>query len=992
MFHRYLAAALLLPASFAVHGSLRVWLKTIRMGKHAFFSQVIKKGSARISRPDSFARALLVYYPMKAGMEILRAGSLLPVLKKAWRITRLRLAGGVATHPNLLDIWSDRRPPFVPPEHILAMIRDPDVKTVSFDVFDTLLLRPALHPKDIFHLLARKVDAAHGVDFIKLRWNAEAELGKANADIHHIYAHMVRRHKLAPATAEALLAEEIHCETTLLSPRPDVEVLYREAVRLGKRVIAVSDMYLPGTVLGDILKKKGCGMDAVYVSCDHDARKSDGALYDVVLSNEKTLPSKILHVGDNYQSDYVQAVQKNISAVWLPSIQTLCFSNEAVREALFGKAVRREPLWSIFLGLSLNRLYGGGCRTPEHIAELKDIRQFAELTLAPLVTAFGLFLATDRDIQQAYKTIHFASRDGWLPHKVYSLVRDCLGGVPGVYFHAGRRAYYPFLHDTFFDFAASLSQAANMETYTLRDFLEAWFKGEDLLDRLGKGLSPAEAALPFFLRKVECLRILRRFEKEIADCMRAKRTRAQAYYDRIFDPSEKRHLVFDLGYSGSIGKALAAVTGKPVDKIYFWEEPENRTLDRASGSTTRLFMNDGAYVPYHLVLEELFSPCEGGVTGFDAQGNPVLENLTGSHAHEADLAAAHATCLEYAGQFCAILGEYAQYAVPHAPGAAMDVFRALLNDAPFCNAGVFKNIVFPDPVYRRSANSLEKKLEIHLPCPTVFSGTGFNNPRKIFASRSRPRGDCRIGMHLHLYHAAVAHEIVRYLQDFPVPFDLHITITDASFAATARNLFSRAFLPLVREVRVLTVPNRGRDVAPWVLGMRPYQAGYDLFCHIHSKESAHIGFGDEWRAYLFDNLIRSDSVAEIISSFENDPGLGCLFPDIHPKVRQVMTGVGAPLYGSEHEYAVICDMLRRMELGGEICRSELFFSVGTMLWYRPHALRQLFICELHIEEFAAEPIGVGGTLAHALERLPALIAVRNGYAAKSLTRHAAFPA
>ena len=74
--------------------------------------------------------------------------------------------------------------------------------------------------------------------------------------------------------------------------------------------------------------------------------------------------------------------------------------------------------------------------------------------------------------------------------------------------------------------------------------------------------------------------------------------------------------------------------------------------------------------------------------------------------------------------------------------------------------------------------------------------------------------------------------------------------------------------------------------------------------------------------------------------------------------------------------------LRRMELGGEICRSELFFSVGTMLWYRPHALRQLFTCELHIEEFAAEPIGVGGTLAHALERLPALIAVRNGYAAK----------
>ena len=213
-------------------------------------------------------------------------------------------------------------------------------------------------------------------------------------------------------------------------------------------------------------------------------------------------------------------------------------------------------------------------------------------------------------------------------------------------------------------------------------------------------------------------------------------------------------------------------------------------------------------------------------------------------------------------------------------------------------------------------------------------------------------------MHLHLYHAAVAHEIVRYLQDFPVPFDLHITITDASFAATARNLFSRAFLPLVREVRVLTVPNRGRDVAPWVLGMRPYQAGYDLFCHIHSKESAHIGFGDEWRAYLFDNLIRSDSVAEIISSFENDPGLGCLFPDIHPKVRQVMTGVGAPLYGSEHEYAVICDMLRRTELGREIMPVGAFFR-GHHALVSSACPGSLSPGELHIEEFASNPGGAG---------------------------------
>jgi lipopolysaccharide biosynthesis protein len=167
--------------------------------------------------------------------------------------------------------------------------------------------------------------------------------------------------------------------------------------------------------------------------------------------------------------------------------------------------------------------------------------------------------------------------------------------------------------------------------------------------------------------------------------------------------------------------------------------------------------------------------------------------------------------------------------------------------------------------------------------------------------------------------------------------------------------------------------------------MRPYQSAYDLFCHIHGKESGPIGFGNEWRKYLFDNLIKSDTAAEIIGVFEDCPDMGCIFPAVHDKVRRVMTDVGDPLYGSEYEYGLICDMLRRMGMKGELCLSELFFSAGTMMWYRPHALRQMFTCELRLEEFAEEPIGVGGTLAHAVERLPAVVAVRNGYAARSLT-------
>ncbi len=785
------------------------------------------------------------------------------------------------------------------------------------------------------------------------------------------------------------MEEEIRCESALLAPRPDVKELYEEAVRLGKRVIALSDMYLPGEVIADILRRKGFLMGAVYVSCDHGARKSDGALYDVMLAGEGVLPSEVLHVGDNWQSDYTQAIGKKLTAVWLPSIIDVCFGSEQAREFLFGGVVRQDPLWSIFLGFSLNRLYGTWDLRPENIAAPENLRQFSELALAPLLTALGLFLATDREIGASYRNIYFASRDGWLPHRVYERIRERLGGLPGVYFAAGRRAYYPFLHDSFFAYLEALPKAGDPDAYTLHDLLKTYFSDTPLLSLLEEKLSAEEKELLFFSDKARCLDILRCFDREIGDCMRRKRERIRTYYENVFDASETRHLVFDLGYSGSIGKALTAITDRPTDKLYFWETDKNKEIDRLIGTSTRVFLKSDSHVSLNLMLEELCSPCEGGVIDFDDSGRPVIENFSVSAAHRDDLAAVHESCLEYAGDFCTLLGEYARHVVLKVPGAGLEPCRILFQELPFCNLRLFRNIAFPDPVHRSRTLSLEKKMEELLLTRTTLAGTGFENPENAFTAPFRPRGRYRIGMHLHLHNVYQSHEIVRYLQDFPVPFDLYITLTEPAYEHTVRNLFSRAFIPDREALHVLHVPNRGRDIAPWILSMRQYQEPYDLFCHIHSKASIYSIYGDEWRKYLFDNVIGADAVADILNVFDDYPRMGCVFPAMFSKLRQTFIGLSVPLYGSEHEYGLICDMLRRMGMNGELCRSEIFFSGGTMMWYRPQALCQLFSVELSLEEFPQEPIGEGGTLAHAMERLPAVVASRNGYMVRSVTRKSA---
>lgn len=983
MLHRYIAALLLLPSSLYVYRSPRAWFGALAKGPYVFFSQIIRQAPSRVRRTN-FCNAIFVYWPMKTGIDLARSGSLKSTAKKCLKVltARNQESAAPAGEPR------KSRVSFIPMEHIRNMLHDADIKIVSFDIFDTLLVRPVLHPKDIFYLLAAKMNAAYGVDFIKLRWDAEARLGKENANIYEIYADVRRRFKLLPQTATALLEEEIRCETTLLTPRPEVKALYEEAVKLGKRVIATSDMYLPGTILDGILKKNGMAMDAIYVSCDQQARKSSGALYDIIISSEKAHPSEILHIGDNYKSDFENAIAKKITAVHYPSIQEEIFGCRDVDAGPLLKAGEDDPAWRMLLAFSLNSFISQSLAPGASVLDAHNLRHFTALTIAPMLTGYALALAADKDIQAKYKQINFASRDGYLPHAVYGIIQRHLGGLPGRYCHAGRRAYYPFLYASFYDYAKSRRHGGDMG-YTLYDFLKAHFTGSALLAHLDEKLTEVEKNTLFFEEKEKSLSVITRFQSDIELFLRDKRARIQKYYNQTLSREEERHLIFDLGYSGSISRALSAVVGKPVDKLYFWEDPENRSADKQCGTSTRVFAESaGRDAASRLVFEELFSPCEGGVVDFDEKGQPVFETLAASEAMETDLAAVHTACRDFAEAFCAQFGEYAKYVTLTHGEPPLDICHLLLNETPFCNQRVFRNILFPDPVYHNETHSLEKKLERFLPQKTVFSGTGFDTPHTARTYKAPLTGSFKLGIHLHLHNILLVDEVVRYLQEFPADFDLYVTITDAAYTQTVARLLNRALIPGAKNVVTLPGQNRGRDVAPWILGMRPYQAGYDLFCHIHAKESSYLDFGEEWRAYLFDNLIHGDAVREIIGIFHADPQMGCLFPPVFGKLHSFMTTRNIPLSGLTNEMDQARRLLRRMGLRDEICRSEIFFPVGNMLWYRPHALRQLFTFDLALEEFAAEPIGVEGTLAHALERLPALIAARNGYQAGTFARTA----
>ena len=58
------------------------------------------------------------------------------------------------------------------------MVQAPSVRVLSLDIFDTLLTRPVIDdPRDIFHLVAARVNEELHLDFVALRWHAEKSWG-----------------------------------------------------------------------------------------------------------------------------------------------------------------------------------------------------------------------------------------------------------------------------------------------------------------------------------------------------------------------------------------------------------------------------------------------------------------------------------------------------------------------------------------------------------------------------------------------------------------------------------------------------------------------------------------------------------------------------------------------------------------------------------------------------------------------------------------------
>ena len=220
-------------------------------------------------------------------------------------------------------------------------------------------------------------------------------------------------------------------------------------------------------------------------------------------------------------------------------------------------------------------------------------------------------------------------------------------------------------------------------------------------------------------------------------------------------------------------------------------------------------------------------------------------------------------------------------------------------------------------------------------------------------------GSPRIALHLHVFYEELLDEIIERLLANHIRPDLFVSIPEGKSVEECRKKFVN--YP-GQVVAIETVPNRGRDIGPFLTAFGARIAeNYDFAGHLHTKKSAEIvkrEVIDKWREFLLENLLGSQSskmMDRILGVMSNTPTIGMVFPDD----PNIVGWVKNKPFAKE-----LAERLGIAELPGNFS-----FPVGTMFWARVDALRRFWALGLDWEDYPEEPIPRDGTILHALERL-----------------------
>ena len=233
-----------------------------------------------------------------------------------------------------------------------------------------------------------------------------------------------------------------------------------------------------------------------------------------------------------------------------------------------------------------------------------------------------------------------------------------------------------------------------------------------------------------------------------------------------------------------------------------------------------------------------------------------------------------------------------------------------------------------------------------------------------------PPHGMRIAIHAHMFYAELTQEFADYFARMPCEFDIYASTPNEEAGRAVENTFSAIANASLVDVRV--VPNRGRDIAPFLVEFASELAEYDVVAHVHTKKSLYNnGSTDGWREYVLGTLLPSANDLSQMLRLLDDEKYGLIYPQCFTNLPY-MANTWLSNIGLAHAWGPHFG-LRTLPEG------YFDFPVGSMFWARTEAIRPLLEAGLDWNDFPPEQGQTDATLAHCIERMLGAVPASNGF-------------
>ncbi len=461
---------------------------------------------------------------------------------------------------------------------------------ISFDIFDTLLVRPTWNPEDVFltvqdyaNSIIQPIDY---IEFVELRKNAEQiardRKHKKTNSYEITYSEIYKvLGEIFPFSQKhlAMICEfEIKTEKKFLKPRLSALSLLKYALVKSKEVIFTSDMYYGQYELRNFLSNLEIDLSdiKIFVSSEYNTSKYSGGLFEEI---KKQYPHKsILHIGDNYQVDYCNAVKAGLNAFHFPSTISCMRGDDPSYGSSFWKRVygiAHDPIssenFNRFSGLrSLNAVAANKLFDNPFEFRLADSEvngnafNIGYYFLGSYIISFAQRVAEKYDTGQ-YAAVNLIARDCYLLKRALEILRP---DIPINYVRLSRIALTPLCISES-ENGILLRNSGVFTSVCPLDFVELY---ENVLLFDKTGVVEAIVRKGFGIKKKfvyfeEYSSFCKFFANELIDYNSVKNESflAKTYFDKFF---EGHTLFVDLGYSYRAELILTQLYGYDIDSLY----------------------------------------------------------------------------------------------------------------------------------------------------------------------------------------------------------------------------------------------------------------------------------------------------------------------------------------------------------------------------------------------------------------------------------------